>query len=319
MIAVVDVIVPLHRQGAVVGGIEAEINLLETMRLIKATDDAYETEITRMLSVNAIILFAMLWWMIHHLLVRRVNQYDQVTRKIAAGEFSSRIASPMAQDELGRLGQSVNYMAESIEQLLHEQEESYLQMLRSLAKALETKDAYTATHSSRVSKYAFRLGQHLGLPAKKLALLKKGALMHDLGKIGIADAILNKPGPLTDDEFAIMKSHPVKTAAIMRPLTRFKEFAEIAAWHHERWDGKGYPDGLQGEAVPLLARVVSIADTWDAMTGDRVYRKGMPETKALSIMEREQDDGQWDPTLIRAFIAMVKEEQTATESQADPT
>ncbi|XKH00659.1 HD domain-containing protein [Marinobacter nauticus] len=96
------------------------------------------------------------------------------------------------------------------------------------------------------------------------------------------------------------------TATIMKPLKRFRAFAEIAAWHHERWDGTGYPDGLKGNEIPLLARIVAIADTWDAMTGDRIYRPGMPKAKALSILESEQDQGQFDPELIRVFIRMMK-------------
>ncbi len=130
--------------------------------------------------------------------------------------------------------------------------------------------------------------------------------MHDIGKIGIPDAILNKRGPLDVEEFEIIKSHPVKTAIIMRPLKRFKEFTEIAAWHHERWDGKGYPDGLSGDNIPLLARIVSIADAWDALTGDRVYRQGMDESKALNLIENERNSGQWDPQMIDTFIKMMR-------------
>jgi len=146
--------------------------------------------------------------------------------------------------------------------------------------------------------------------------------MHDLGKIGIADEVLNKAEPLNDHEYQLMCSHPTMTATIMRPLIRFKEFTDIAAWHHERWDGKGYPDGLAGENIPLLARIVSIADTWDAMTSNRIYRKSMTIEKALSILDAEKDSGQWDPQLVRAFIEMIKGEQEgrlvigANESEA---
>jgi HD-GYP domain-containing protein (c-di-GMP phosphodiesterase class II) len=105
-----------------------------------------------------------------------------------------------------------------------------------------------------------------------------------------------------------MKRHPRFSAAIMRPLMRFRAFADIAAWHHERWDGGGYPDGLSGEEIPLLARIVAIADAWDAMTGDRIYRKGMTRDGALGILDAEKDSGQFDPTLIRAFIEMIRAE-----------
>ena len=182
-----------------------------------------------------------------------------------------------------------------------------LVLSRLLAKALEAKDGYTASHSARVARYSELLGKYIGLDPETLTALHNGALMHDLGKIGIPDAILNKPSTLSDAEYAIMKEHPANTAKIMRPLKRFRIFADIAAWHHERWDGQGYPDKLQGEAIPLLARIVAIADTWDAMTSDRVYRKGMPKARALEIFSAEQYSGQWDPVLTGKFISMIRE------------
>jgi HD-GYP domain-containing protein (c-di-GMP phosphodiesterase class II) len=231
---------------------------------------------------------------------------------IADGDLSSR-ARVHRRDELGSLADSVNHMADSIEKLLQAQEDAQLQALKALTQALQKKDRYTAGHSGRVKHYSLKLGAQLGLDEATLDLLGRGALMHDIGKIGIPDAVLNKPSPLDDEEFSVMQQHPSFTAAIMRPLVRFRVFAEIAAWHHERWDGAGYPDGLAGEQIPLLARIVSIADAWDAMTGDRVYRKGMSVEKALGILEAEADAGQFDPQLIRLFIAMVRGEGATAE------
>ena len=238
---------------------------------------------------------------------RPLRLLSETASSLARGDLSSR-ASIRRRDELGSLADSVNNMADSIEKLLETQEEAYLQALKSLTQALQKKDRYTAGHSGRVKHYSLKLGERLGLDEATLDQLGRGALMHDVGKIGIPDAVLNKPAPLDDDELATMQQHPEFTAAIMRPLTRFRAFAEIAAWHHERWDGTGYPDGLAGEEIPLLARIVAIADAWDAMTGDRIYRKGMPVEKALGILEEEADCGQFDPTLIRLFTAAVREE-----------
>ncbi|MBF0368660.1 MAG: HD domain-containing protein [Magnetococcales bacterium] len=301
-----DVLIPLHHDDRVIGGIEAELNLDETFAMIKKMDDQYEESTLQMLVIHGVLMAALLWWMIHHLLIRHVRQFDRITRQIGEGELKSRVGANLPQDEVGRLGGAIDHMAENIQQLIQAQEEAYLQALRSLIKALETKDAYTAGHASRVARYSVALGRHIGLADDKLELLRKGALMHDLGKIGVPDAILNKPSGLTDEEFQAMQHHPNHTAAIMKPLKRFKEFAEIAAWHHERWDGKGYPDKLGGEAIPLLARIVAIADTWDAMTGDRVYRKGMPREKALRILTEEKERGQFDPNLLQTFIDMVQ-------------
>jgi len=241
---------------------------------------------------------------------RPLRMLSETAGAIADGDLSSR-AQIGRRDELGRLGDSVNQMADSIEKLLEVQEQAYIEALKALTQALQKKDRYTAGHSGRVKHYSLKLGERVGLDAATLDVLGRGALMHDVGKIGIPDAVLNKPAPLDDDEYAVMRQHPTFTAAIMRPLSRFRAFAEIAAWHHERWDGGGYPDGLVNEEIPFMARIVAIADAWDAMTGDRIYRKGMPVEKALGILEAEADEGQFDPDLIRLFIVMVNEEIAA--------
>lgn len=306
----IDILVPVRLNGREVNaGLEAELDMGELLHLINMNDDEYEKRIFLLTTSTGGALFLFVWWLLHRLAIRHVNTFSETMKAFGAGALEKRIPPPLPNDEIGDLGRSINAMADNIGLLMREQEESYLQTLQSLSKALEAKDAYTQSHSARVSKYAVMLGKHLGLPTEKLNILRKGALMHDLGKIGVPDAILNKPGPLTDEEFAIMRGHAKYTATIMRPLHRFHEFLEIAAWHHERWDGGGYPDGLTGEQIPLLARIVSIADTWDAMTGDRVYRKGMPREKALSILEKEWDSGQWDPQLTKNFIQMIQQEE----------
>ncbi|MBF0183782.1 MAG: HD domain-containing protein [Magnetococcales bacterium] len=312
--AVVDAIVPVRLAGTVLAGLEAEIDLQETMAIIQQRDGRYEAAIAWMIGLHALLLAVLVSGLMYRLLVRHVHQYDQVTRAIGAGRLTSRITGSLPADELGRLGYAINDMAANIERLVQEQEEAYLQSLRSLMQALEAKDAYTAAHSARVSAFSVQLGRYIGLQEAELELLRKGALMHDLGKIGVKDRILNKPEPLTEEEYAEMQRHPQQTATIMRPLHRFKEFGEIAAWHHERWDGDGYPDRLRAEQIPLLARIVSIADTWDAMTGDRVYRKGMPPQRALAILEQERLSGQWDPHLLAKFITMIREKEALPAS-----
>lgn len=232
---------------------------------------------------------------------------NKTTEAIAAGDLESRTGL-VRKDEIGQLSRSIDSMADSIERLIEEQENSYRSMVTTLTRALEKKDSYTAAHSGRVTRYSLRLGERIGLDKETLEKLRFGAVTHDLGKIGIADSVLNKPAPLNDEEYEIMKQHPTFSKTIMKPLVRFREYAEIAGSHHEHWNGKGYPDGLKGEEIPLLARIVAIADAWDAMTGDRVYRKGMPVEKAISILDEEKDDGQFDPQLIRAFIELVHDE-----------
>jgi len=181
-------------------------------------------------------------------------------------------------------------------------------ILFALAKALEARDDNTSSHSLNVTRYSMLLGQYLGLDEEELRILKQGALLHDLGKIGIPDDILKKPGGLDEAEFEIIKKHPMLTSEILDTLETSDHFSAIARSHHERWDGKGYPDGLNGESIPLLARIVAIADAWDAMTSDRVYRDAMSERIALAIIEKEKDSGQWDPYLIAKFINLIREE-----------
>lgn len=311
-----DVIIPLHRGDEVYGGLEVELDLQRTEAYIKALDNAYERNVMLMVAAASGLMMVFFWWVLKSGLVGPLTRLSATTRRIAEGDLEARVER-VSHDEVGSLGRSVNKMADSIQRLFDEQEQGYLGMMQSLAKALEAKDAYTAGHSGRVARYSVLLGRRCGLPSEQIELLKQGALVHDLGKIGIPDAILNKTSALTDEEYETMKMHPEHTAAIMRPLKRFKAFTEIARWHHERWDGNGYPDGLAGEEIPLLARIVAIADTWDAMTGDRVYRKGLPVEKALSIFEKERDSGQWDPTLVDLFVDLVRQTQKARARVAD--
>lgn len=307
---VTDIIVPLHQEGRVVGAIEMDLNLHKTVAIIDQLNSDYEWEI--LLVVVGVIMLALLLigGVSRRHLLRPITELNEVARRIGSGDLKAR-SRWRGGDELGKLAESINGMAWSIDYLFDEQEQAHLQMLKSLEMALEAKDSYTASHSTRVARYAVMLGQRIGLERDELRLLKQGAIVHDLGKIGIADSILNKQGRLSDEEYEVMRGHPEMTATIMQPLRRFKGFVDIAKSHHERWDGRGYPDGLKGEEIPLLARIVAIADTWDAMTGNRVYRPGMTVDKALRILEQERDSGQWDPQLLEQFIAMVRDMQQA--------
>jgi HAMP domain-containing protein len=313
-----DIIVPHHLDGEVFAALELEIDLNKTLQAVNAVNARYRTEIYTIVVIASLATVIFIWFGMYRWTILPIRRLAGVTERISEGELNARFPTVKTKDELSQLGQSVNHMAESIENLFNEQEQAHIQMLQSLSKALEAKDAYTAGHSGRVAHFSVKLGLRIGLSSQEITLLKQGALMHDLGKIGIADVVLNKPGKLDAPEYEIMKKHPVMTASIMRPLKRFKEFTEIAAWHHERWDGTGYPDGLKGEKIPLLARIVCIADGWDAMTGDRVYRKGMSAETAISIMKKEIHNGQWDPELLGHFINMIEEELEAKVQGTHP-
>lgn len=182
-------------------------------------------------------------------------------------------------------------------------------VILSLALAIEAKDPYTEGHCQRLAEYAARLGLLLGFDAAHLAELRMAAILHDVGKIAIPEAILGKPGPLTTEEYLTLQQHPVVGESICYPLRSARALLPIIRHHHERWDGNGYPDGLAGFAIPRDARIIAIVDAFDAMTSDRPYRSGMAVAKALSILRRN-DGPQWDPELLDTFIAMIEADQT---------
>lgn len=191
-------------------------------------------------------------------------------------------------------------------QLLRKQRDLFLNTITILAQAVELRDAYTGGHTMRVTTYSLLLAQKVQLPASDIDLIRIGTPLHDIGKIGIDDAILRKPDRLTPEEFAQMKLHTVKGAEIIETIPDLKPILPIVRHHHERYDGRGYPDGLGGEAISPLARVVGIADAFDAMTSDRPYRKGMAAEVAFEEV-RKGAGTQFDPTFAQAFLA-IKEE-----------
>jgi putative two-component system response regulator len=178
-------------------------------------------------------------------------------------------------------------------------------VLFALARSIEARDPYTAGHCERLSRYATALGTHLGLDEEDLTALWKAGIVHDLGKIGVPDAILLKPGPLTPEERRVIEHHPVTGDEICRPIRSFSRVRPIIRHHHERQDGSGYPDGLQGDEVPLTARVLQVVDVFDALTTTRPYREALSPKVALDTLEREVARGWWDGNIVRAFTDLV--------------
>src|SRR5262249_53548390 len=180
--------------------------------------------------------------------------------------------------------------------------ELFIKTITILAQAVEMRDEYTGGHTQRVTNYSLMLAHEMEVPEADIELLRQGTPLHDIGKIGIDDAILRKPGRLTSDEFEVKKP-TVKGAAILATIPALAPIIPIVRSHHERWDGRGYPDGLAGELIHRLARIVAVADAFDAMTSDRPYRKGLPA--AVAFAEVEKNAGlQFDPQCARAFLAI---------------
>ena len=178
-------------------------------------------------------------------------------------------------------------------------------VLFSLARSIEAKDPYTEGHCDRLSKYSVALAERLGLPEELRVALRRGGLVHDIGKLGVPEQILLKPGPLTLEERKIMEQHTIAGERICAPLRSFRHVLPIIRHHHEKWDGSGYPDGLRGEQIPLTARILQVTDIYDALTTDRPYRKALPLEKAFAIMREEVKRGWWDGSILVEFEAVV--------------
>lgn len=177
---------------------------------------------------------------------------------------------------------------------------SYMATVRALSNAVEARDAYTGKHAERVTAYGIAIARTIGIPEAALAEFEFGFLLHDIGKVAIADSILYKPATLTDKERALMTQHPVIGAEIVRGIDFLQGAAAVIRSHHERWDGQGYPDGLAGEQIPLQARVFSVADVLDALTTDRPYRPASSLASAREVITRESAR-QFDPAVVAAF------------------
>ncbi len=188
---------------------------------------------------------------------------------------------------------------------LHDDVDRSENILFSLVKALEAKDGYTRGHSERVAFYATAVAAQLGLSPKEMEIIRKGALLHDIGKIGVKEEVLLKPGAFTKEEMEHIKIHPSVGYDICKPLKSIAPCLCCIRSHHERIDGEGYPDHLSGKEIPLLAKIISVVDSFDAMTTDRPYRKKMPKETAFKIFEKEKTQGQWDPAIVEAFLDMM--------------
>jgi len=178
------------------------------------------------------------------------------------------------------------------------------QTVYALTSTIEVKDEYTKGHSDRVARYSVEIASKLGMDDQELEAMYYAALMHDIGKIGIPVELINKPGKLTEEEYAQIKQHTINGAKITKSITSLPQMEQVARWHHERFDGKGYPDGLAGEDIPLSARIVSIADSFDAMTSDRIYRKAKTISEARSELITERSK-QFDPELVDIMVSII--------------
>ncbi len=249
-----------------------------------------------------------------------VRALAQRTREIANGNYHQRVELK-THNEIGELADNFNAMSGAIETAIeqlrkaaHENHLLFINSVRMLAAAIDAKDPYTRGHSERVARYSIGIGKNLGLSEQDMRNLRISALLHDVGKIGIDDRILRKPGALSDDEFEVMKGHPVKGAAIMSGVAQLIDIIPGMKYHHEKWSGGGYPDSLTGEEIPMQARIVAIADTFDAMTTNRPYQKAM-ELNYVVEKIKSFAGSRFDPRVVDAFASAVKRGDITIDEQ----
>jgi len=243
-------------------------------------------------------------------ITRPIRSLVTSTRAISRAEFHERVEVSGAA-EISELAETFNNMASDIEQFVErlkqaaaENRELFLGSIRMLAAAIDEKDPYTRGHSGRVAKYSLIIGEALGLTSEEMERLRVSALLHDVGKIGVDDRVLKKPGQLTDEEFDLMKQHTIKGANIMRPVSQLNEMLPGIELHHERIDGKGYPYGLKGDQIPLMARIIAVADTFDAITTNRPYQSAMDLDYALERI-RSLAESKFDASVVGALESAI--------------
>lgn len=253
-------------------------------------------------------------------IARPIRALAEKTREIATGNYQQRVELK-THNEIGELAENFNSMSGAIEHAVdqlkkaaHENNLLFINSVRMLAAAIDAKDPYTRGHSERVARYSIAIGKNLGLSEKEMRNLRISALLHDVGKIGIDDRILRKPGALSDDEFELMKGHPAKGAAIMSGVAQLIDIIPGMKYHHEKWGGGGYPEGLLGEQIPVQARIVAIADTFDAMTTNRPYQKAM-ELNYVVEKIKSFAGTRFDPHVVEAFANAVRRGDIVIEEQ----
>lgn len=278
--------------------------------------DAFATvaemkEETIKLGILMLLLSACVGLLSARAITNPIQQLAESTHSIARGDFSKKIQIK-SRTEIGELAEVFNKMTDDLELYIQqirkageENKALFLGTIRALAAAVDEKDPYTRGHSERVTEYSVILARTLGLDEMMVETIRISALLHDVGKIGIDDKVLKKPGFLTPEEFEVMKQHTVKGFNIMKSIEQMRNVLPGLRFHHEQWDGNGYPDRLKGEEIPLIARIIAVADTLDAMTTDRPYQKAL--TFEFAVEKINKNAGiKYDPEVVEAFNQAIE-------------
>ena len=295
-----------YRVGEVRGGLSVTLPLREAERQIRKARILFALSGTGIMAV----VMGTLYFLLRRVVLAPVSHLHNVATQLSAGNYTAR-ASLDTSDELESLGDAFNTMTDQIIS-------GYQSALKTLAAAVEARDSYTRGHIDRVARYALGIAREMGLPPETVSRVEMAAILHDIGKIGIPDAILRKEGSLTPEEFEVMQAHSLKGMEIISTSEFFSSVMNAILHHHEFYDGTGYPGGLTGEEIPLVARIIAVADSFDAMTTERPYRKGLSWETALAEIVRWKGS-QFDPQVVDAFVKGMEAGGFGTKSGSELT
>ena len=259
------------------------------------------------LILSAIALIVLIGFTLSALITRPLTSLMHASEAVTDGDLSVKVTR-QTNDEIGVLAESFNKMVLSLNQSHQRMVETYDKTLEGCAKALELKDKETSGHTLRVTELTVALARRLNLPEDQIEHIRRGAMLHDIGKMGIPDQILLKPGPLDEKEWKQMRDHPAYAHEMLKDIPFLEPALEIPYCHHERWDGKGYPRQLKGDQIPLPARLFAIVDAWDALTSNRPYHQGLDDEKALQEIQAGAGS-QFDPNLVAVFCEFIQTRQ----------
>ena len=282
----------------------------------KTQADAYQSVLDMQWNAYKYLFYAILLGVAFGIFAARristpLQTLTESSRAIARGDFSHRV-QVKSRTEIGELANTFNTMSSELERFVQdlkraaeENKTLFMSSIQMLAGAVDEKDPYTRGHSDRVTRYSVLIAKEIGLPEEEVEKIRIAAQLHDVGKIGIEDRILKKPGALTPDEYEIMKTHTTKGAAILRPVEMLKEMIPGIELHHESLDGRGYPHGLKGDEIPLSPRIIMVADCFDAMTTNRPYQAAMDPEYVIRIINSLVNT-KFDPRMVAALTAVFE-------------
>jgi len=277
-----------------------------------SAEDVYNTQ--KQLQLRALLVLVLgiivcigLGILVSHRITSRIEKIVDGTRHVAEDDLDFKV-EVKGHDEITELAGSFNRMATSLSESRKKLQDYFYRVVQSLVRFLEAKDPYTCGHSQRVAEYAEQIASMMGFSQARIELLKKAAELHDIGKLTIHESILNKKGKLTDEEWKIIREHPIIGEEVLKPVLIDEEVMKMVRSHHERYDGKGYPDKIKGDNISIFAQIVSVADAYDAMTSPRAYRPAM--SKEAAMVELKTNRGtQFNTQIVEAFIKALEKEK----------